>query len=99
MSRIVAPMQERVCFRCGHRFARGELGYLLRVEMVADFDGYIDGDRLVAPSDAGFEEMTLAAERSEEQLSDEVYRERTILCCNPCAETVWATVVSPQPRE
>jgi hypothetical protein len=89
-------MQERVCFRCGHRFARGELGYLVRVEMVADFDGYIDGDSLLARKDAGFAEMTAGAERSEEQLSDEVYRERAILYCRPCAETVWAILVSPK---
>jgi hypothetical protein len=88
----------RVCFRCGLRFARGELGYVVRIEMAADFDGYIDGDSIVAARDAGFAEMTVAADRSEEELSDEVYRERAILFCRPCAEAVWNTVVSPHPR-
>jgi hypothetical protein len=92
-------MQERVCFRCGYRFARGELGYFIRLEMVADFDGYIDGDSLVARGDAGFAEMAAAAERSEEELSDEVYRERALCMCRPCAETVWEAVVATNPRE
>jgi hypothetical protein len=89
---------QRVCFRCGRSFAPGELAYLLRAELVADFDGYIDGDSLVAATDAGFAEMTASAERSEEELSDEIYRERATLLCRTCAETVWAAVVSPLPR-
>jgi hypothetical protein len=90
--------EARVCFRCGLRLGRGELAYVVRVEMAADFDGYIDGDSLVASRDAGFAAMTSAAERSEEELSDEVYRERSILYCRPCAEAVWESVVSPHPK-
>ena len=86
----------RICFRCGAEFALGGLAYQVRIQMVADFDGYINADGLL---DAGFAAMTVAAERSEEQLTEEVYRERTLLLCLRCAERAWAAVTEPGPRE
>ena len=94
----------RVCYRCGRVFEPGGLAYRVRVEMVTDFDGYLNADGLgpsVSVEDAAFEAMTAAASRSAEELSEEIYRERTLLLCQPCAERTWGelTVLNAPHRE
>jgi hypothetical protein len=88
---------ERICFRCGAAIGPGAHAYRLRLEMTADFDGYIDADALAGSNeDAAFEAMTAAADRTAEELSEEVYRERTLMLCPPCAKRLWADVAEPR---
>lgn len=87
----------RTCFRCAGHLADGQHAYRLHVELTADFDGYIDGDA-VTP-DSAFAAMTIAAGRCEEQLADEVRRERELILCPACAEPLWIDVTSPRPRQ
>lgn len=85
----------RICFRCGAEIIAGGLAYQVRVEMSADFDGYIDGDICADSFAAGHAALQAAASQSEEELSDQVHRERKFLFCHICAEQVWNIVARP----
>ena len=89
----------RVCFRCGIELERGATAFQLLVQMAADFDGYIDGDRLASTDEAAFDAMDVASERSAEELAEQVYRERVFLLCPKCAERTWAAITEPGPLE
>ena len=86
----------RICFWCGIEFNPGELAYQLHVQMAADFDGYIDGDSPDMSLESGSEAMGEARERTSEELTEEVYRERTFLACRQCAENAWKFITEPR---
>ena len=88
----------QVCFWCGIEFIPGGLAYQVRIQMAADFDGYIDGDSLDASPESGLEAIKEALKRTAEELTEEVYRERIILLCKSCAEQAWVTMTNPHPR-
>jgi hypothetical protein len=88
----------RLCFSCGSVFPLGGLAYQVHIQMAADFDGYIDADAMETPTESSEQIITAIAQRSAEELMEEVYRERRLLFCKRCAERAWAAVVEPQPR-
>ncbi|MEJ7618881.1 MAG: hypothetical protein WKF30_18340 [Pyrinomonadaceae bacterium] len=85
----------RICFRCGAQLIAGGLAYQVRVEMSADFDGYLDGDIYANSLAAMQTALQAAATESEEELNDQVHRERKFLFCHICAEQVWNIVARP----
>jgi hypothetical protein len=88
----------RVCFRCGIEFNPGDLAYQMRIQMAADFDGYIDGDSLESSNESTDRISRQIEERTSEELTEEVYRERTLLFCKTCAEEAWKSVTEPKLR-
>ena len=86
----------RVCFRCGIEFNPGDLAYQMRIQMAADFDGYIDGDSLETSTESSNEMIRRIDELTSEELTEEVYRERTLLFCKSCAEDTWKSVTEPK---
>ncbi len=85
----------RCCFWCGMELALGALAYQLRIQIAADFDGYIDGDDIGNSLSAGFQAVRNATGMSADELINEVYQERTLRFCKNCAEHAWAIITKP----
>lgn len=85
----------RKCFRCGALIPAGGLAYQLRLQMSADFDGFLDADSEANSPTEARTALTRIAEQTEEALNDQVYRERTLLCCSICAEQAWRQLTKP----
>jgi hypothetical protein len=86
---------EQKCFSCGEILKPGGLAYRVRIQMAADFDGYIDGDSLELNLFPDPIDRKRIDERTAEELEEEVYRERTLKMCKSCAESAWKTITSP----
>jgi len=77
------------CDLCGKRFKKGGTRYRINLEVVSDFDGYIE-DFSKKPHDyleekvAGILDQT--REMTEEELEEEVYLKRKWMVCVGCRE-------------
>ena len=76
-----------VCARCGAALALGGLKYLVRIEVLADWDGYLaviedqeDRERAMRETLAAMEE------RDEAELLREVYHRELHLLCKGCRD-------------
>lgn len=86
-------MVNRKCFKCGKELAPGELCYQFHMKMVAEFDGYLDADSPEYSYQEGVKTMQAAQELTAEQMSDDVYRERTFIFCRNCSVDTWDIVM------
>ena len=80
-------MEFQVCARCGAAMRPGSVKYLVRIEVLADWDGHLtvieDADeRDRAMRDA----LTAMAERDEAELLREVYHRELHLLCKGCRD-------------
>jgi hypothetical protein len=77
------------CDVCGKRFKKGGTRYRVSLEIVSDFDGYIDDfskkpeDHLEKKIEEILEETQ---EMSEQELEEEIYLKRNWLVCVNCRE-------------
>jgi len=75
-----------VCDRCGQDLAPGELKYILRLSITADFDGYLnESDTGKLDSGALLAELEM---RSPEELEEDICLERAFLLCPHCRAAV-----------
>ncbi len=77
------------CARCGKRLKRGGLKYNIKIQVVSDFDGYLE-DYSKKPQDY-LEKQLLKLEKdlndkTEEELSEDVYIEKSLLTCERCRD-------------
>jgi hypothetical protein len=77
------------CDICGRRFKKGGTRFRINLEIVSDFDGYIEDfskkpkDYLEKKIDKILEETK---EMTEEELEEEIYLKRNWLVCINCRE-------------
>jgi len=84
-------LELHVCGRCGAAMRRGSLKYLVRIEVLADWDGHLtviqdDEERERAMRDA----LAAMAERDEAELRREVYHRELHLLCKGCRDRYMA---------
>ncbi len=82
------------CFRCNLMLHPGACCYRVRIEIEADFDGYIDGDALLADASAAANALGAAEMESAESLSNDVYQKFEVLLCRPCKDKLLITAFS-----
>lgn len=85
---IKTKKKER-CARCGKRLKKGGLKYNIKVQVVSDFDGYLE-DYSKKPQDY-LEKKLLKLERdfqdkTEEELLEDIYIEKSLLTCESCRD-------------
>ena len=77
------------CDVCGKRFKKGATGYRINIEVISDFDGYIE-DFSKKPKDYSekkIQKMIKETEKmTEKELEEEVYLQRHLLMCVNCRE-------------
>ncbi|MCJ7507804.1 MAG: hypothetical protein MUO85_03615 [candidate division Zixibacteria bacterium] len=77
------------CAKCGKRLKKGGLKYNIRVEVASDFDGYLE-DYSKKPLDFLENRLKILEEdlknRSEKELEEDVYIERSFLVCEGCRD-------------
>jgi hypothetical protein len=77
------------CDLCGKRFKKGGTRYRINLEVVSDFDGYIE-DFSKKPDDYLQEKVEKILEQTqgmtEQELEEEVYLKRNWLVCVSCRE-------------
>ncbi len=77
------------CDLCGKRFKKGGTRYRINLEVVSDFDGYIE-DFSKKPHDYLEEKVASildqTKEMTEEELEEEVYLKRNWLVCVACRD-------------
>ena len=77
--------KSRRCDRCGKELEQGCLSYVVRIRIVADFDGV-----LLEPEEGFEHELKQALEQLEtaspEELEKEVYEEMTLFLCKSCRD-------------
>jgi hypothetical protein len=86
----------RICFWCGEKLSPGGTAFQMHIQMVADFDGYIDADSPDNLPAAGLQAVQSADARTAEELMEEVYRERVFLFCSKCAQRAWNLLTQPE---
>ncbi|MEW6734588.1 MAG: hypothetical protein AB1489_24900 [Acidobacteriota bacterium] len=90
MSSESSPLS-RICFRCGYQCEVGALCYRVSIEIVADFDGYIDADALLAEPAPAAQAIAAADRRSAESLTHDIYQQLQVFLCKSCKDRVLAT--------
>jgi pyruvate/oxaloacetate carboxyltransferase len=90
MNSKASPGKEKLrCDICGKRFKKGKTRYRINLEVISDFNGYIE-DFSKKPEDYLEKKihkiMKETEEMTEEQLEEEVYLERHWLMCVNCRE-------------
>jgi hypothetical protein len=85
-----SPRKQRLrCDVCGKRFKKGGTRYRINVEVISDFDGYIE-DLSKKPEDYLEKKiqkiMRQTEEMTEKELEEEIYLERHGLICVNCRE-------------
>jgi hypothetical protein len=77
------------CDLCGKRFKKGGTRYRINLEVISDFDGYIE-DFSKKPQDYLKEKVARildqTKEMTEEELEEEVYLKRNWLVCVTCRD-------------
>jgi hypothetical protein len=77
------------CDVCGKRFKKGGTRYRINLEVISDFDGYIE-DFSNKPEDYLEKKTQMIAHETEnmteQQLEEEVYLKRHLLLCVNCRE-------------
>ena len=83
------PKTKLRCDVCGKRFKKGQTGYRINVEVISDFDGYIE-DFSKKPQDylekKIQETIKETEDLTEKELEEEVYLKRHGLVCVNCRE-------------
>jgi hypothetical protein len=81
--------QKLRCDVCGKRFKKGQTRYRINIEVISDFDGYIE-DFSEKPQDYLEKKiqkiMKETKEMTEKELEEEVYLKRNGLICVNCRE-------------
>ena len=81
--------QKLRCDVCGKRFKKGQTRYRINIEVISDFDGYIE-DFSKKPGDfleKKIQEIIKETEKmTEKELEEEVYLKRHGLICVNCRE-------------
>ena len=85
-----SPGKEKLrCDVCGKRFKKGKTRYRINIEVISDFDGYIE-DSSKKPEDYLEKKihkiMKETGEMTEEELEEEIYLKRNGLICVNCRE-------------
>lgn len=85
-----SPSKQKLrCHVCGKRFKKGQTRYRINVEVISDFDGYIE-DFSKKPQDYLEKKIEKIIEETEEmsekELEEEVYLKRNGLICVNCRE-------------
>ena len=84
----MSPEPTARCARCGKDLKPGELKFILRLSVTADFDGYLrESDTGGLDAEALLQQL---AERSSTEMEDEVSMERAFLLCPNCRTAVLA---------
>jgi pyruvate/oxaloacetate carboxyltransferase len=90
-----AKRQKVRCDVCGKRFKKGGTRYRINLEVISDFDGYIE-DFSKKPEDYLEKKldkiMKETEEMTEEQLEEDVYLRRQWLMCVNCREQFLKTL-------
>ncbi len=77
------------CDVCGKRFKKGGTRYRINLEVISDFDGYIE-DFSKKPENYLEEKTQMIVQETEDmteqQLEEEVYLKRHLLLCVNCRE-------------
>ena len=77
------------CAQCGKRLKKGGLKYKIKVQVVSDFDGYLE-DYSRKPLDYLEKKLqTLERDltcRTEKELEEDVYIEKSFLVCEECRD-------------
>jgi len=77
------------CDLCGRRFKKGGTRYRLHLEMISDFDGYIED---FSKKPEGYLRKRIerildeTKKMSEKELEEEIYLKRNLLICIGCRE-------------
>jgi PHP family Zn ribbon phosphoesterase len=83
------------CNLCGKRFKKGGTRYRINLEVISDFDGYIQ-DTTNKPDDYLQKKIEAVLEETkqmtEEELEEEVYLKRNWLVCVSCREKFLRTL-------
>ena len=77
------------CDFCGKRFKRGGTRYRIKVEVISDFDGYLE-DWSKKPDDYLQKKIQKTLEETkdmtEKEIQEEIYLKRSFLACIKCRE-------------
>lgn len=88
-SKSSPPKQKPRCDVCGKRFKKGQIRYRINIEVISDFDGYIE-DFSKKPQDYLEKKIQKiikeTKEMTEKELEEEVYLKRHGLICVNCRE-------------
>jgi hypothetical protein len=90
MSSKSLPQKQKLrCDVCGKRFKKGQTRYRINLEVISDFDGYIE-DFSKKPQDyldSKIQKVIKETEKmTEKELEEEVYLKRQVLLCVNCRE-------------
>ncbi len=76
-----------MCARCGAAMRPGSLKYLVRIEVLADWDGHLAMIEDEEALDRAMRDALVAmAERDEDELLREVYQREVYLLCKGCRD-------------
>lgn len=78
------------CARCGKELPLGSLKYLVKIEVYADFDGYIADEPLEDAELKMMELLNEMLERDPEELERDVYWKELHLLCKGCRDRFMA---------
>jgi protein-arginine kinase activator protein McsA len=88
-SKSSAKKQKLRCDVCGKRFKKGATRYRINIEVISDFDGYIE-DFSKKPQDYSEKKIGKIIKQTEEmterELEEEIYLKRDWLMCVNCRE-------------
>jgi hypothetical protein len=90
MNKKASVSKEKLrCDICGKRFKKGQTRYRINIEVISDFDGYIE-DFSKKPQDYLEKKIQQTIKETEElterELEEEVYLKRQGLVCVNCRE-------------
>lgn len=85
-----SPQKQKLrCDMCGKRFKKGQTRYRINIEVISDFDGYIED---FSKKPEGYLEEKIqkiikeTEEMTEKELEEDVYLKRHGLVCVDCRE-------------
>jgi hypothetical protein len=77
------------CNFCGRRFKKGGTKYRIKIEIVSDFDGYLE-DWSKKPDDYLQKKIEKSLEHTrdmtEKEIEEQIYLKRELLACLKCRE-------------
>ena len=89
------------CDFCGKRFKKGSTRYRIKIEVVSDFDGYLE-DWSRKPQDFLQVKIDKALEHtkdmSEKQIAEQIYLKREFLACVKCREDFLKALANLSPE-
>jgi len=79
-------MSNQYCSKCGENFYEGSLKYIVRIKVIADFDGHIGNDSDEDSLD--LESLIGQIERATpETLENDIHQEMAFLLCKDCRDS------------